>query len=74
MSLGKLRIACIHTFAKEKFSQVFNDIYWNVHQDNPKFGGQQRPPTPVGAFGFDCKCKFCIPSPLPFSLLFEYNY
>lgn len=30
-------IAWIHTFAIEKFNQVFNYIYWDVHQENPKF-------------------------------------
>ncbi|OJJ87649.1 uncharacterized protein ASPGLDRAFT_63789 [Aspergillus glaucus CBS 516.65] len=46
-------IACIYTFAKTTFNQVFDDIRWDVHQDNPRFDGQHRPPTPQGAFNFD---------------------
>ncbi|KJK73997.1 hypothetical protein H634G_10728 [Metarhizium anisopliae BRIP 53293] len=45
-------IACINTFATEKYDRVFSDIRWDVHEENPKFDGQ-RPPTPDGAFDFD---------------------
>ncbi|KAI1739682.1 hypothetical protein F4680DRAFT_466195 [Xylaria scruposa] len=45
-------IACIHTFVKEKYDQIFRDIYWDVHKENPKFKGQ-RPITPEGAFDLD---------------------
>ncbi|RAQ59023.1 hypothetical protein COH20_007123 [Aspergillus flavus] len=45
-------ISCIYTFAKERYNQIFNDIRWNVHEENPKFEGQ-RPPTPEGAFDLD---------------------
>ncbi|OAQ58310.1 hypothetical protein VFPPC_11650 [Pochonia chlamydosporia 170] len=45
-------IACIYTFAKEKYDQIFGTIRWDVHEKNPKFEGQ-RPPTPEGAFDFD---------------------
>ncbi|KID81869.1 hypothetical protein MGU_10780 [Metarhizium guizhouense ARSEF 977] len=45
-------IACINTFATEKYDRVFSDIRWDVHEENPKFDGR-RPPTPVGAFDFD---------------------
>ncbi|PYI09540.1 hypothetical protein BO78DRAFT_459039 [Aspergillus sclerotiicarbonarius CBS 121057] len=45
-------IACIYTFAKERYNQIFDDIRWNVHEENPKFDGQ-RPPTPDGAFDLD---------------------
>ena len=27
----------INAFAKEKFNQVFNDIHWEVHEENPRF-------------------------------------
>ncbi|RAK95623.1 uncharacterized protein BO80DRAFT_469240 [Aspergillus ibericus CBS 121593] len=45
-------IACIYAFAKERYDEVFDDIRWDVHEENPKFDGQ-RPPTPDGAFDFD---------------------
>jgi hypothetical protein len=48
-------VVCIYTFAQEKLDQVFRDIYWDVHEDNPKFDGQ-RPPTPDGAFDLDNYC------------------
>ncbi|KAI9775412.1 MAG: hypothetical protein M1839_001106 [Geoglossum umbratile] len=47
-------IACIYAFAKEKLDQIFEDIRWDVHEENPKFEGQ-RPPTPVGAFHLDIR-------------------
>lgn len=53
-------ITCIYTFAKEKYDRVFNDIRWDVHEENPKFEGQ-RPPTPEGAFDLDNFCKFISP-------------
>ena len=48
-------IACIYTFSKEKYNQIFNDIRWDVHKENPKFEGQ-RPPTPEGVFNLDHGC------------------
>ncbi|KAE8361152.1 hypothetical protein BDV27DRAFT_148066 [Aspergillus caelatus] len=45
-------ISCIYHFAKERYNQIFNDIRWDVHEENPKFEGQ-RPPTPEGAFDLD---------------------
>lgn len=54
-------IACIYTFAKDKYDQIFRDIRWDVHEENPKFEGQ-RPPTPEGAFDLDNSCQFCLPS------------
>ncbi|KFG83078.1 hypothetical protein MANI_021512 [Metarhizium anisopliae] len=45
-------IACINTFATEKYDRIFSDIRLDVHEENPKFDGQ-RPPTPDGAFDFD---------------------
>jgi hypothetical protein len=53
-------IACIYTFAKEKYTQIFHDIRWDVHQENPKYEGQ-RPPTPEGAFDLDDDCKYFHP-------------
>ncbi|RDL30361.1 uncharacterized protein BP5553_10239 [Venustampulla echinocandica] len=37
---------------KVKYNQIFDDIRWDVHEENPKFDGQ-RPPTPDGAFDLD---------------------
>jgi len=51
-------IACIYAFAREKYDLVFEDISWDVNEQNPKFEGH-RPPTPDGAFDFDnsCRCR-----------------
>lgn len=49
-------IACIYTFAKEKYEQIFNDIRLDVHENSPKFK-DQRPPTPDGAFDLETMCK-----------------
>ena len=46
-------IACIYTFAEKRFNQVFDDIHWDVHKDNPRFDNHGRPTTPPGAFNFD---------------------
>ena len=54
-------MVCIYAFAKEKFNQVFDDIHWDVHQENPRFEGQNRPPTPDGAFDFDSAGQFWLP-------------
>lgn len=54
-------IACIYTFAKEKYGQIFRDIRWDVHEENPAFEGQ-RPPTPEGAFDLDNSCQFYLAS------------
>lgn len=64
-------IVCIYTFAKTKFNQVFDDIPSDVHQDNPRFDGLHRPPTPQGTFNFDSGCKFCISFALSLLLLFS---
>ncbi|ODM18747.1 hypothetical protein SI65_05364 [Aspergillus cristatus] len=48
-------IACIYAFTKATFNQVFDDIRWDVHQDNPRFE-EHRPPTPQGAFNLDSGC------------------
>ncbi len=50
-------IACIYTLAKEKYDQIFRNIRWDVHEENPKFEGQ-RPPTPKGAFDLDNGCLY----------------
>lgn len=51
-------IACIHTFAEKRVDQVFDDIYWDVHKDNPRFENHGRPTTPPGAFNFDSGGQF----------------
>lgn len=48
-------IACVYTFAKQKYNQIFDDIAWDVNEKNPKFSAQ-RPPTPEGAFDLDNSC------------------
>ena len=53
-------MVCIYVFAKEQFNQIFNDIHWDVHQGNPRFEGQDRPPTPDGAFDFDSAGEFLL--------------
>ena len=50
-------IACIYTFAQEKYIQIFRDIRWDVHQENPKFE------YATGGFDLDCDCE-CFPPPL----------
>ncbi|KAJ5333049.1 uncharacterized protein N7506_006832 [Penicillium brevicompactum] len=42
-------IVCIFRFSEAHFQQTFDQISWDVNQENPKFDGQ-RPPTPDGAF------------------------
>jgi hypothetical protein len=54
-------IACIYTFAKVKYTKIFDDIRWDVHKDNPRFEFDPYPPTPKGAFDFDNKCE-CFPN------------
>lgn len=53
-------MVCIYVFAKGQFNQIFNDIHWDVHQENPRFEGQDRPPTPDGAFDFDSAGEFLL--------------
>jgi len=48
-------IACIYTFSKERYNQIFRNTRWDVHEENPKFEGQ-RTPTPDGAFDLDNSC------------------
>lgn len=57
-------IVCIYTFAKAKYTEIFQKIRWDVHEENPKFGGQ-RPPTPEGAFDLDNDCEHF---PFPFAI------
>jgi hypothetical protein len=42
-----------YEYAKKTYTKVVGDIRWDVHQDNPKFDGQNRPPTPTGAFNLN---------------------
>ncbi|OJJ46464.1 hypothetical protein ASPZODRAFT_132541 [Penicilliopsis zonata CBS 506.65] len=57
-------ISCIHTFVRDKFTQVFDEIRWDVDEDNPKYAGHQRPPTPDGVFDLvnqvDSFLKGCV--------------
>lgn len=55
-------IACIYAFVTTKIDSVLDEIRWDVHKDNPRFEGAQRPPTPKGAFDLaPDSCQFCIP-------------
>lgn len=60
---------CINAFAKEKLNKVFNDIHWDVHEENPRFEEQHRPPTPDGAFDFDNSCQYCISFLSPYIII-----
>lgn len=62
-------IACFYAFVTDKYDAIFNQIHWDVHEENPKFEGQ-RPPTPDGAFDFDNSSRL---SPFPLSPLFISN-
>lgn len=53
-------ITCIYFFSKEMYHQIFKEIGWDVHPDNPKFDGQG-PPTPTGAFYLDINEEFFLP-------------
>ena len=55
---GAEEFVCIHNFVAKKFDRVFDDIAWDVHEDNPKFDGQLRAPLPEGAF--DLEGQFLI--------------
>ena len=46
-------LVCIHTFVAKNFDKIFDGIAWDVHEDNPKFNVQDRPPTPKGAFDLE---------------------
>jgi hypothetical protein len=50
-------IACIYTFVKGRYTQVFREIHWDVHKENPKFEGQC-PPIPGGDFDLDDDCEY----------------
>lgn len=41
-------VACIYAFVTTKIDPVFDEIRWDVHKDNPRFKGAQRPPTEKG--------------------------
>ena len=42
-------IVCVSKFSQGKYEEIFDEIRWDVDEENPKFDGQ-RPPTPEGAF------------------------
>lgn len=42
-------IVCVSKFSQAKYEGIFDEIKWDVDEENPKFD-EQRPPTPVGAF------------------------
>ena len=50
-------IACIYTFVDVKFNKVFDDIYSDVHPDNPRFKFRRWPVPPDGSFDFDSQGK-----------------
>lgn len=50
-------LVSFHQWAHGVYDKVFRDIYWDVHQDNPKFDDQSRPPTPEGALDLGESCK-----------------
>lgn len=41
-------IACIYAFVTTKIDSVLDEMRWDVHKDNPRFEGAQRPPTQKG--------------------------
>lgn len=54
-------IACIYTFVNVKFNQIFDNIYSDVHPDNPSFKFRRWPVLPDGSFDFDWQGKFQSP-------------
>ena len=54
-------IACIYAFVQTKLNQVFDDIYEDVHPDNPRSKVRWWPVPPDGAFDFDWKGKLHPP-------------
>lgn len=50
-------ITCVHDYVKEHFIQIFDQIRWDVHPDNPRFADQPRAPTPEGAFDLEDDCE-----------------
>lgn len=50
-------LICLFQLAQAAYEKVFDDIESEVHPDNPRFDGQDRPPTPEGAFDFRNPCK-----------------
>jgi len=43
----------LYQFVEGVYDRILNDIRWDLHQSNPKFDDQGRPPTPEGAFNLD---------------------
>jgi hypothetical protein len=44
---------------------VFDDIKWDVHKTNPRFGVRTNPMTPKGAFDLDSECASPLQPPVP---------
>ncbi|RMZ78575.1 hypothetical protein DV738_g3796, partial [Chaetothyriales sp. CBS 135597] len=65
---------CIYAFGHDKFDQIFRDIHWDVHPDNPKFDDQHRPPTPDGAFDLDNSYGKELYPPLAWTLIWHGTY
>lgn len=55
-------VACVCRFLRNKYEQIFDEISWDVNENNPKFDGE-RPPTPDGAFDLTGVCLSFFPSP-----------
>lgn len=51
-------IICIYIFVKKNIDQVFHEIYWDVHPDNPKLEGHEGDSPPTRTFDFDRECQF----------------
>jgi len=52
------KIACIYTLVMKKFEEVFDNIRWDVHQENPELEGEDRLPTLEGEFVFISSYQF----------------
>ncbi|KAK4034323.1 hypothetical protein C8A01DRAFT_49262 [Parachaetomium inaequale] len=46
-------INCIDHLIRARYDRVFDDIKWDVHKTNPRFGVRTTPMTPKGAFDLD---------------------
>jgi hypothetical protein len=51
-------IVCFYQFAQRECDLAVNKVVWDLHQDNPRFDDQSRPPTPDGAFDLSNFSKF----------------
>lgn len=50
-------VVSFYQFAQHECGIAINHVTWDLHQDNPRFDGQGRPPTPEGAFDLSNSCK-----------------